>query len=154
VKRRSAVALGCTVFLGVALTGCSGSSEHGTSAPAASAAPTANVKVVVDGKARQVQNSVECVTAANMVFVNIGSDSDGVSLNLSAGENPKVNDLTLGTVDGIPLTYNSSDIGPAPAVAKTGSTYKVVGTASGPGPGGAPNVSKPFDVEFTCSPSS
>jgi hypothetical protein len=29
-------------------------------------------------------------------------------------------DLTLGTVDGISLSYNSSDIGPAPAVTKTG----------------------------------
>jgi hypothetical protein len=31
-----------------------------------------------------------------------------------------MNGLTLGTVDGISLSYNSSDIGPAPAVTKTG----------------------------------
>jgi hypothetical protein len=31
-----------------------------------------------------------------------------------------MNDLTLGVVDGISVSYNSSDIGPAPAVTKTG----------------------------------
>jgi ipoprotein LpqH len=117
-----------------------------------SPAPAANVKVVVDGKARHVENHVECVTAASMVFANLGSEHDGITLILSAGEHPKLNDLTLGTVDGISLTYTTSNIGPAPAVTKTGSTYTVVGTASGPSPDGAKNVSKPFDIEFTCPP--
>jgi ipoprotein LpqH len=112
------------------------------------------VKVIVDGKALPIQNHVECVTAANMVFANLGTEGDLVTLNLSAGENPKVNDLTLGTIDGSPLTYQTSDIGPAPTVTKTGSTYKVVGTASGPSPSGAKDVSKPFDIEFTCPPQS
>jgi ipoprotein LpqH len=93
-------------------------------------------------------------SAANMVFANLGSEHDGITLNLSAGEHPKLNDLTLGTVDGIPLTYTTSNIGPAPAVTKTGSTCKVVGTASGPSPDGAKDVSKPFDIEFTCPPQS
>jgi lipoprotein LpqH len=133
VKRRSTVAVGWAVLLGAALAGCSSSSGKGASTPG-SPAPAANVKVVVDGKARHVENHVECVTAAN--------------------DHPKLNDLTLGTVDGIPLTYTTSNIGPAPAVTKTGSTYKVVGTASGPSPDGAKNVSKPFDIEFTCPPQS
>jgi ipoprotein LpqH len=154
VKRRSTAVVGCMAFLGLALTGCSASSGHGTSAPATSAAPAANVKVVVDGQLRHVQNSVQCVTAANMVTVVIGSDRDGVGMTLTAGENPKVNDLTVGMIDGILLSYNNSDIGPAPAVTKTGSTYKVVGTASGPSPNGAQAVSKPFNVEFTCPPDS
>jgi ipoprotein LpqH len=153
VKRRSAVAVGWAVLLGAALAGCSSSSGKGASTPG-SPAPAANVKVVVDGKARHVENHVECVTAANMVFANLGSEHDGITLNLSAGEHPKLNDLTLGTVDGIPLTYTTSNIGPALAVTKTASTYKVVGSASGPSPDGAKDVSKPFDIEFTCPPQS
>jgi ipoprotein LpqH len=72
VKRRSAVAVGWAVLLGAALAGCSG---KGASTPV-SPAPAANVKVVVDGKARHVENHVECVTAASMVFANLGSEHD------------------------------------------------------------------------------
>jgi lipoprotein LpqH len=103
VKRRSAVAVGWAVLLGAALAGCSSSSGKGASTPV-SPAPAANVKVVVDSKARHIENHVECVTAASMVFANLGSEHDAITLNLSAGEHPKLNDLTLGTVDGIPLT--------------------------------------------------
>jgi ipoprotein LpqH len=36
-------------------------------------------------------------------------------------------------VDGLPLTYNDSKTGPKPTVTKTGSPYKIVGTATSPG---------------------
>jgi ipoprotein LpqH len=151
VNGTGVVAVGGAVLLAAGLAGCSGSSGKGAKAPA-SAAPTVAVKVVVDGKPLPIDNHVECVTAAKMVFANLGSDPSPVTLNLSAGDSPKLNDLTLGTVDGTPLTYSTSNIGPAPAVTKTGSTYKVVGTATGPSPDGAQDISKPFDVEFTCPP--
>jgi lipoprotein LpqH len=109
------------------------------------------VKVVVDGKARPVQNKVECVTAASMVMANIGSKQDGIAVTLSAGDNPVLQDLTLGIVDGLPLTYDESNAGPKATVTKTGPTYKIVGTASD-SPGGTGIVSKSFDVEFTCPP--
>jgi ipoprotein LpqH len=153
VIRRSAFAVGCAVLLSAGLAGCSGSTGKSGQAPA-SAAPAIDVKVVVDGKARQIENHVECVTAAKMVTVNLGNNPDLVTLTLTAGDSPKLNDLTLGTVDGVTLTYMTSHIGPVPAVTKTGLTYKVVGTASGPSADGSKDVSKPFDVEFTCPPES
>lgn len=151
MKRGYMVAVGGAAVFGSALVGCSSGSHNGPSAPAASA-PSAAVKVIVDGKARQIQNTVECVTAANMVFANLGSHQDAIAVTLSAGDNPMLQDLTLGTVDGLPLTYNDSNTGPKPTVTKTGSTYKIVGSATSPDPAGTGTVSKPFDVEFTCPP--
>ncbi|HWY00912.1 MAG TPA: lipoprotein LpqH [Mycobacterium sp.] len=156
MKRGCVVAIGSAAIVGVALVGCSSGSGNGAGAPASSAsgasAPTAGVKVVVDGKARPVQNKVECVKAANMVMANIGSEQDGIAVTLSAGDNPAMQDLTLGMVDGLPLTYDESNAGPKPTVTKTGFTYKIVGTASSPSPAGTGTVSKPFDMEFTCPP--
>jgi lipoprotein LpqH len=86
-----------------------------------------------------------------MVFVNVGSNRDRVAATLSAGENPRLIDLTLGTVDAVPLVYNESSGDSRPTVTKTGSKYTIAGTARGPGPSGA-DVSKAFDVEFTCPP--
>lgn len=105
----------------------------------------------MDGNGKPTQNKVECVVAANLVFVNIGSEQDGVALTLSAGDKPTLEDLTLGTVDGLPLSYHDSDPGLKPTITKVGSTYRIVGVATSPdGSGG--HVSKPFDMEFTCPP--
>jgi lipoprotein LpqH len=87
-----------------------------------------------------------------MVTVNIGSDQDGIGVTLGAGDNPALIELTLGIVDGLPLTYRDSIPGPKPTVTKTGSTYRIVGTATSPDPAGSGIVSKPFDMEFTCPP--
>nr|MBC9862659.1 hypothetical protein [Mycobacterium pseudoshottsii] len=148
---RNVMAGGIVAVAGIALVGCSnGSGTRDVGAPASGAA--AGVTVVVDGEVRPIENKVECVTAANMVFVNIGSDQDGIAATLSAGDTAAVKDLTLGTIDGVPLTYSRSSTGPKPAVTKTGSTYKIVGTATGPEPGGPETVSMAFDIEFTCPP--
>jgi ipoprotein LpqH len=155
-KRGYVVALGGAAVFGGALVGCSSGSGNGVGAPASSAppasAPSAGVKIVVDGKARPIQNKVVCVSAGNSVMANIGSNQDGIAITLSAGDNPALEDLNLGTVDGLPLMYSDSDTGPKPTVTKAGSTYKIVGTATSPSPTGTGTVSKPFDMEFTCPP--
>ena len=76
---------------------------------------------VVNGTPRPVQNTAQCKAAANWVIANLGSDQDGISVNLSAGA---VQTLTLGTIEGVPVTYNDSQPGLKPTVTKTGSTYK------------------------------
>jgi ipoprotein LpqH len=126
------------------VVGCS------TGAPTPASAPTATAKLVVDGKPRPIQNKVECVTAANMVMANIGSDQDGVAVTVSTGDNLLLQDFTVVKVDGKPLTYTDSTAGPRPTVTKTGPTYKIVGVAESPDVSGT--VSKPFDLEFACPP--
>ncbi|OMC52293.1 hypothetical protein A5745_01715 [Mycobacterium sp. IS-2888] len=151
MKRGCRVAIGSAAVVGVALVGCSSGSGNGAGARAPSGSVAAAPKVVVDGKVRPVQNEVACVTAANMVMANIGSREDGIAVTLSAGDNPMVKDLTLGMVDGVPLTYYESNTGPKPTVTKSGSAFKIVGTVSD-SPGGSGTVSKPFEMEFTCPP--
>ncbi|WP_375486234.1 lipoprotein LpqH [uncultured Mycobacterium sp.] len=144
--------LGGAALVAVIVSGCSGASKTNQGAPGSGAASI--VKVVVDGKPRHVENHVECVTAANMVFANVGSDQDRIAATLSEGDNPRLISLVLGAVDEVPLMYNDSNGDPRPTVTKTGSTYTIVGTATGPSPAGGGNMSEPFDLEFTCPPRS
>jgi lipoprotein LpqH len=109
------------------------------------------VTFVVNGTPRPVQNTAQCKAAANWVIANLGSDQDGISVNLSAGA---VQTLTLGTIEGVPVTYNDSQPGLKPTVTKTGSTYRIIGTATSPGADGTGTKSWPFDLEFTGPPGS
>lgn len=134
------------------LAGCSsgGGLRHDSpvSNPASSAASggqAAGPRVVVDGVARSVENRVECVTAADMTFVNIGSENDAIAATLAAGDNPTLKSLTLGIIDGHPVMYNSGHGATEPTVTKSGQSYKISGTATA-------GLSTPatFELEFTC----
>ncbi len=112
------------------LAGCSsgGGLRHDSpvSNPASSAASggqAAGPRVVVDGVARSVENRVECVTAADMTFVNIGSENDAIAATLAAGDNPTLKSLTLGIIDGHPVMYNSGHGATEPAVTKSGQIF-------------------------------
>jgi ipoprotein LpqH len=129
-------------IVGVALAACSNGAG-----PASVA-----VKLVVDGKAQPTENKVACVTAHNMVLATIGNDQDDIDVTLSAGDTPALQELSLGKIDGLSLTYNESNPGPKPTVTKAGSNYRIVGTATSLDPAGPGTVSKPFEMEFTCPP--
>ncbi|OHU22582.1 hypothetical protein BKG76_19265 [Mycobacteroides franklinii] len=148
----SAAVVGSAVLAGACLVGCSsGGGVHRdspTSGPvssSASDAPAAGPRVVVDGVVRSVENRVECVTAADMTFVNVGSDSDAIAATLAAGDTPTLQSLTLGIIDGHPLMYNSGHGAAEPTVTKSGQSYKISGTATA-------GLSTPatFELEFTC----
>lgn len=111
----------------------------------ASVTPAAGPRVVVNGAVRTVENRVECVTAGEMTFVNIGSDSDGIAARLTAGESPSLESLTLGVIDGQPVIYSPSNGGAKPEVTKSGRSYKIAGPATA-------GLSTPatFELEFTC----
>ncbi|MEC4840856.1 lipoprotein LpqH [Mycobacteroides chelonae] len=94
---------------------------------------------------RSVENRVECVTAADMTFVNIGSENDAIAATLAAGDNPTLKSLTLGIIDGHPVMYNSGHGATEPTVTKSAQSYKISGTATA-------GLSTPatFELEFTC----
>lgn len=128
----------------VAVAGCSSPSGNGPASVAA--------KVVVDGKVQPTENKVACVTAHNMVMANIGNDQDDVAVTLSAGDNPELHEVSFGKIDGLSLTYDEANPGPKPTVTKSSANYHITGTATSPDPAGPGTVSKPFDIEFTCTP--
>ncbi|MFD6198438.1 lipoprotein LpqH [Mycobacteriaceae bacterium NPDC060252] len=146
------VMVGGALSAAVCLVGCTsgGGLRHDSQAntPVSSSAgdvQAAGPRVVVDGVATSVENRVECVTAADMTFVNIGSFSDGIAATLAAGDNPKLQSLTLGVIDGHPVMYNSGHGAAEPTVTKSGQSYKIAGGATA-------GLSTPatFELEFTC----
>ncbi|WP_078323999.1 lipoprotein LpqH [Mycobacteroides salmoniphilum] len=137
-------ALSAVVFL----VGCSSGGGLRHDSPVSTTAPgvqAAGPRVVVDGVVRSVENRVECVTAADMTFVNIGSDSEAIAATLAAGDNPTLQSLTLGVIDGHPVMYNSGHGATEPTVTKSGQSYKIAGSATA-------GLSTPatFELEFTC----
>ncbi|MEU9804345.1 lipoprotein LpqH [Mycobacterium sp. NPDC050853] len=146
------VVMGGVVSAAVCLVGCSsgGGLRHDGQAnnPVSSSAgdvQAAGPRVVVDGIVRSVENRVECVTAADMTFVNIGSFGDGIAATLAAGDSPTLQSLTLGVIDGHPVTYHSGHGASEPAVTKSGQFYRIAGGATA-------GLSTPatFELEFTC----
>lgn len=148
-----AVAATSATILVTGLGGCS-SHKGGTGAAANSSATNSSgtavsARLVVDGRTRQMQ-SVECVTAANSMMANIGTDQDGIAVTTTAGDNPTLDSLVLGSFDGVPFGWHTTDETSRPMVIKSGQTYKIVGTAVAPAASGNGTLSKPFELDFTC----
>ncbi|WP_078315089.1 lipoprotein LpqH [Mycobacterium sp. D16Q16] len=144
----SIVMVGGALSAVVGLVGCSSGGGLRHDSPVSTTARSvqaAGPRVVVDGVLRSVENRVECVTAADMTFVNIGSDSEAIAATLAAGDSPTLKSLTLGVIDGHPVMYNSGHGATEPTVTKSGQSYKIVGTATA-------GLSTPatFELEFTC----
>ncbi|MGH3725490.1 MAG: lipoprotein LpqH [Mycobacterium sp.] len=150
--RYSGVVVGAAALAALCLVGCSsgGGLRHDAQinppvSSSASDAPAAGPRVVVNGVVRPVKNRVECVTAADMTFVNVGSDDDGIAARLSAGDNPTLESLTLGIIDGQPVMYHSANGVTKPVVTKSGQFYKIAGGATA-----GLNTPATFELEFTC----
>ena len=133
-----------------AISGCSGTSSTKTSSTSgsASAGPTA---VIVDGQNQNVSGAVSCTAADANTNVAIGDATTGVGAVLSNDSPPAVHSVGLGSVNGVTLGY--SDAAPSQGNAsatKSGSTYKITGTAVGLDTSSQQSVSKSFELDFTC----
>jgi lipoprotein LpqH len=136
-----------------AISGCSGTSSTKTSSTSstsgsASAGPTA---VIVDGQNQNVSGAVSCTAADANTNVAIGDATTGVGAVLSNDSPPAVHSVGLGSVNGVTLGY--SDAAPSQGNAsatKSGSTYKITGTAVGLDTSSQQPVTKSFELDFTC----
>jgi lipoprotein LpqH len=133
-----------------AISGCSGTSSTKTSSTSgsASAGPTA---VIVDGQNQNVSGAVSCTAADANTNVAIGDATTGVGAVLSNDSPPAVHSVGLGSVNGVTLGY--SDAAPSQGSAsatKSGSTYKITGTAVGLDTSSQQSVTKSFELDFTC----
>ena len=133
-----------------AISGCSGTSSTKTSSTSgsASAGPTA---VIVDGQNQNVSGAVSCTAADANTNVAIGDATTGVGAVLSNDSPPAVHSVGLGSVNGVTLGY--SDAAPSQGNAsatKSGSTYKITGTAVGLDTSSQQSVTKSFELDFTC----
>jgi lipoprotein LpqH len=133
-----------------AISGCSGTSSTKTSSTSgsASAGPTA---VIVDGQNQNVSGAVSCTAADANTNVAIGDATNGVGAVLSNDSPPAVHSVGLGSVNGVTLGY--SDAAPSQGNAsatKSGSTYKISGTAVGLDTSSQQSVTKSFELDFIC----
>jgi lipoprotein LpqH len=143
-----------------AVTGCSNGSSTGTSATTSnnaspseptSAGASGATTVLVDGQAQKVSGPVTCTAAESDINVTIGDAATGVGAVISNDSPPAVHSVGLGNVNGVTLGYADAAAGHGNASAtKTGNSYKITGTAVGLDASNQQQVTKPFELDFTC----
>lgn len=146
-----------------AITGCStGTSSDNSSKPSSSESGTAGTSgavgasgattVLIDGQNQNVSGPVTCTAAESDINVTIGDASAGVGAVISNDSPPAVHSVGLGTVNGVAFGYADAAAGHGNASAtKTGNTYKITGNAVGFDTSTQKQVTKSFELDFTCS---
>jgi ipoprotein LpqH len=147
VKRSVAVAAAATAIVVVGLSGCSS-----TSTPGQKVSTGGHAKVVVDGKDQNAQGPVTCQQAGGALQIGIGQGQGAIAVQGTDGNPPNVQQIALGTVNGVTLAYQQGSPGASVQATKNGSDYKFTGTATGMDPANAAAglVSKSFEVDVTC----
>ncbi len=159
MKRGLTVAVAGAAILAAGISGCSSNksttSSSGTSSgtsASASAGGAAGTKVLIDGKDQNVSGSVVCTTAGGNVNIAIGGAATGIAAVLTDADPPQVKSVGLGNVNGVTLGYTSGTGQGNASATKSGSSYKITGTATGVDMANPMQpVNKPFEIDVTCS---
>ncbi|KUI16252.1 hypothetical protein AU193_15925 [Mycobacterium sp. GA-1285] len=146
---------GATVVV-AGLAGCGGEDKpeaaQATETTAQAPAP-GDATVLIQGVEQDIPGPVECEPVFGTVGIQIGGPDSGIGATLTEGENPEVQWVMVGNVDGVQLGHwpTVTPPGSSAEVAKDGDTYTVTGTATG-APEDNPQqvVSKPFEMTLTC----
>lgn len=152
MKRGIVVALGGAAIVIAGLSGCSSEKKSETTGETSSAAAAEGKSTVtIDGTDQAVQGTVVCSDMGGNTNIAIGDATTGIGVVVSTGDEPTVQSVGLGNVNGITLGYQSG-VGQGEAKAeKDGSTYKISGTATGVDMANPMQpVTKPFEIEVTC----
>jgi ipoprotein LpqH len=164
VKRGFLVAIGGAAIVIAGLSGCS-SDEKKSDSPAtpaeattgagtagATAAPSeGGTKVAIDGQDQNVSGTVVCSAMGGNMNIAIGDATTGIAAVVSEGESPTVTSVGLGNVNGVTLGYQSGTGQGEAKAEKSGSTYKISGTAIGIDMANPMQpVNKPFEIHVTC----
>ena len=160
MKRSVTVAAAATAIVVVGLSGCSSkkssSGSSGSSSPPSSAAPAGSsgsttAKVLIGGKEQNVQGTVACTTAAGNVNIAIGGAATGIGAVLTDANPPAVKSVGLGNVNGVTLGYTPGTGQGNATATKSGSTYKISGTATGVNMANPMQpVNESFEIDVTC----
>ncbi|KZS64777.1 lipoprotein LpqH [Mycobacterium ostraviense] len=157
MKRGLAVAVAGAAILAAGLSGCSsnkstsGGGSSSSGATSASAGGASGTKVIIDGQDQHVTGSVVCTTAAGNVNIAIGGAATGIAAVLTDANPPEVKSVGLGNVNGVTLGYTSGTGQGKAEASKSGSTYKITGTATGVDMANPMQpVNKPFEIDVTC----
>ncbi|KZS69204.1 hypothetical protein A4G29_12970 [Mycobacterium kansasii] len=159
MKRGLTVVVAGAAILVAGLSGCSsnkstssgGSSSSGTTSTSSGGGGASGTKVTIDGQDQHVTGSVVCTTAAGNVNIAIGGAATGIAAVLTDANPPEVKSVGLGNVNGVTLGYTSGTGQGKAEASKSGSTYKITGTATGVDMANPMQpVNKPFEIDVTC----
>jgi ipoprotein LpqH len=128
----------------------SSAASSSSSAPASATTPAAagQPQVTIGGQPQNVSGPVMCSTTNGKFSIAIGDMITGVIVGLEQ-DGSAVHNAGLGTVNGVVLSFTEGAPGNSATAVKTGSNYKITGTASGVDNSGQ-QINKDFTVDVTC----
>jgi lipoprotein LpqH len=135
------------------LSGCSSEDKKSETTGETSSAASAEGKstVTIDGNDQAVQGTVVCSSMGGNMNIAIGDAATGIAAVVSEGDEPTVQSVGLGNVNGVTLGYQSGTGQGEAKAEKDGSTYKISGTATGVDMANPLQpVNKPFEIEVSC----
>lgn len=153
MNRGVVVAVGGAAIVIAGLSGCSsGEEESGTSGETSSAAAAEGTSTVtIDGQDQEVAGTVVCSDMGGNTNIAIGDATTGIGVVVSTGDDPVVQSVGLGNVNGVTLGYQSGAGQGEASAEKDGNTYKISGTATGVDMANPMQpVNRPFEIEVSC----
>ena len=147
------VAVGGAAIVIAGLSGCSSDDKKSETSGETSSAASSQGKstVTIDGKDQAVQGTVVCSSMGGNMNIAIGDAATGIAAVVSSGDEPTVQSVGLGNVNGVTLGYQSGTGQGEAKAEKDGKTYKITGTATGIDMANPMQpVNKPFEIQVTC----
>jgi len=145
VKGRS---LGVAVVV-VMIVGA-GCSSHAAMKNAPGTLPAGTAELSVSGGSRRLTEAVRCESIEWMRTIRTGDDDSGVTVMLSNAKKLVAEFVRFRDFDGFTGSYDRHLQGEA-AVAMTGPTYRIAGTAVGfAGAGATERTTQPFELRVSC----
>jgi ipoprotein LpqH len=152
VKRGFVVAV-CGLAIVAGMSGCSKDEKKSETSGSTSSAASAEGKttVTIDGKDQAVQGTVVCSSMGGNMNIAIGDAATGIAAVISEGDEPTVQSVGLGNVNGVTLGYQTGTGQGEAKAEKDGKTYTISGTATGVDMANPLQpVNKPFEIEVSC----
>lgn len=152
MKHGITVVVGSAAIVVAGLSGCSSDDNSDTSgATTAVAESDGMATVTIDGEDQEVAGTVVCSEMGGNTNIAIGDAATGIAVVVSNGDDPAVQSVALGNVNGITLGYQQG-AGEGDAKAeKDGSKYEITGTATGVDMANPLQpANKPFKIEVSC----
>ncbi len=152
MKRGIVMAVGGAAVVVAGISGCSSDDKSDTSGPTTAVAEADGMATVkIDGQDQEVQGTVVCSEVSGNTSIAIGDATTGIGVVVSSGDDPTVQSVGLGNVNGVTLGYQSGSGQGEAEADKDGNKYKISGTATGVDMANPMQpVNKPFEIEVSC----
>jgi ipoprotein LpqH len=134
----------------VLIVGAGCSSQQAANKPAPGTLPPGTAELSVNGSTARVTDAVQCESIEWLKTISTGDEASGVTVMLSSAKKLVAEFVRFRDVDGFTGSYDRHLQGEA-AVAMTGPTYRVAGTAVGfAGAKATERTTEPFELRVSC----